>query len=81
MIPYFSYNQIQLGPVTFYPWGFFVGLAFILAYFLVLKQAKEKNIGEKKIFWLAIWIFVGAIIGSRLGYILQFTDFYFKNPL
>ncbi len=81
MIPFFSYNQIQIGPITLYPWGFFIGLAFLVGYLLSLNQAKKQGIEEKKIFWLFIWIFIGIMVGSRLFYILQFPKRFLDNPI
>jgi phosphatidylglycerol:prolipoprotein diacylglycerol transferase len=72
-MPYFSYTQIHFGPVTLYTWGLFVGLAFLIGYWLVLREAKKEGINQRKIFWLAIFIFLGSILGARLGYLLQFS--------
>lgn len=57
-----------------------MGLAFLIGYWLVLKQAREQGISQKKIFWLAVFIFLGAILGARLGYILQFPNYYLAHP-
>jgi len=80
-MPYFSYNQIDLGFLTLYPWGFFLGLALLVGYCLILKELKKEGLEEKKIFWLSIWIFLGIIVGSRLAYVFQFSQYYFSNPL
>ncbi len=71
-MPYFSFTQIQLGSITIYTWGFLVGLAFIIGYWLALKEAQRKGIDQNKIFWLAILIFLFSILGARLGYFFQF---------
>ena len=81
MLPYFVFNQINLGPITIYTWGFFVGLGFLLGFWLILYQAKKKNLDSSKIINLFILIFLGALIGSRLGYVLQFPKYYFSQPL
>ena len=81
MLPYFVYNQINLGPLTIYTWGFFVGLGFFLGFRLILYQAKKKELDSSKMFNLFIFIFLGALIGSRLGYVFQFPKYYFSNPL
>ncbi len=44
-------------------------------------QAKKEKINTDIIHNLVIWIFLGAIIGARLGYILQFSEQYFSQPL
>lgn len=78
-MPYFSYTHIQLGPITLYTWGFFIGLAIVVCYELFLKEARKNKIEQKIVFWLFIYIFIGIILGSRLGYVLQFPDYYLSN--
>jgi len=80
-MPYFSYTHIQLGSLTLYTWGFFIGLAFVICYALFLKEAERNEIGQKTIFWLSLYLFIGIILGSRLGYVLQFPNYYFSNIL
>jgi len=81
MIPFFSYDQIKIFGITFYPWGFFLGLALLFSYLILIREAKKKNIEEKKILALFLWVFLGVVIGSRLGYVFQFMSQYLKNPI
>ncbi|MFH1461075.1 MAG: prolipoprotein diacylglyceryl transferase family protein, partial [Patescibacteria group bacterium] len=73
-MPYFVLDKIELGPITFYVWGAFLGLAFLIGYLLFLNQAKKQGIEENKIFWLTMVILLGSILGARMGYVLQFPD-------
>jgi len=70
-MPYLVFDQFQIGSLTIYTWGLMVGLAFTAGYFLTLRLAKKKNIAPEKIIWLTLVIFVGAIFGSRLTFLLQ----------
>ncbi|OPL12005.1 MAG: hypothetical protein AVO34_01975 [Firmicutes bacterium ML8_F2] len=81
IVPYFSFTQIQIGAFTFYPWGFFLGLAFLIGSWLVLKEAVRKGINQKKTFWLIVSVFLSGLIGSRLAYILQFPSYYLNHFL
>lgn len=81
MIPYFCFDKIQIGSITFYVWGIFLALAFIIGYFLVLRQVKKQKINPDIIYNSFSWIILGAIIGARLGYIFQFPKYYFSQPL
>ena len=72
MIPNFVFDHISIGPLNFYTWGFFVGLAFAVGYFLTLYRAKKKNISVQQILILTWVVFFGAALGSRVAYLLQF---------
>jgi len=43
------------------------------------KTRKNKIEQKNKFFGLFIYIFIGIILGSRLGYVLQFPDYYLSN--
>ncbi len=73
-MPYFSFTQFNIGPISFYTWGLFLGLAFLAGCWIFLKEARKGRVEEKKILWLFFWVFVGTILGSRLFYLLQFGD-------
>ncbi len=80
-MPYFSFDKIQIGPITLYTWGMFLALAFLIAFFWILKKAKKQKINSDIIYGSFTWIILGAIIGARLGYIFQFPKHYFSQPL
>ena len=71
MLPYFVFNHFQLGPITIYTWGFFVGLGFLAGYLWVLWEARKKGISSDKIAFLTLAIFLGAALGARLFFLLQ----------
>lgn len=78
-MPYFSFTQFNIGPISFYTWGLFLGLAFLAGCWIFLKEARKAGVEEKKILLLFLWVFVGAILGSRLFYLLQFFPFSFSD--
>jgi len=80
-MPYFSFDKIQIGPVILYVWGMFLALAFLYALFFILKKARKQGIDTEIIINSFSWLIVGTIIGARLGYILQFSDYYFSKPI
>lgn len=79
MIPYFSYERIDLGFIALHTWGLLVGLGFALGAWYVLRQAKKNNFDENKILNLILVIFVSSFIGARFFYALQFGWEYFSN--
>ena len=80
-MPYFKFDKIQIGPIILYVWGAFLALAFIYALFFILKKAKKQGIDTEIIISSFSWLIIGTIIGARLGYILQFSDYYFSKPI
>ena len=79
LMPYFSLHHLQLGSITIYTWGLFVGLGFCAGYFLTLWRAKKKNINPNQIAALSIAVFLGAVLGSRLGFLLQYPQRFFND--
>jgi len=70
-MPYFVFDHFNIGSIRVYTWGLFVGLGFCAGYFWLLWQAGKKNIDSIKIIWLSLLVFVGALLGSRLLFLLQ----------
>ncbi len=71
MLPYTPHPVLlDLGFLKIYSWGFMVAIAFIAATIISAKEAKRKNINPEKIYSLVTYIIIGAIIGSRIGYLL-----------
>jgi len=77
MIRYFSFGKI--GP--FYTWGLFLALGFLAGLVFVLRQAKEERIKKELVWDLFWWVLVGSVVGMRLGYVLQFPQKFFSNPV
>lgn len=80
-MPYFRFDKIQIGPITFYVWGIFLALAFLYGLFFVLKEAKKKKINTEIIANSFSWLIIGAVVGARLGYVFQFSEYYFSKPI
>jgi len=80
-MPYFSFDKIQIGPIVLYTWGAFLALAFLYALFFILREAKKKGIDAEIIISSFSWLIIGTIIGARLGYVVQFLDYYFAKPV
>ena len=59
-----------LGPLTFYSYGFFVSLGFILGASIFFKQAKKRGLNTSKIYDIIIYSIISGLIGARLAYIL-----------
>lgn len=80
MIPYFSIEDFSIGPLTLYTWGFFIALAFLVGLVLAVRQAKKIGASRNEIIWLVIFIYIGAMVGGRLFFILQTPLEFLRSP-
>lgn len=71
----------NIGNFNVNSWGVMFIIAFLVSFFLVLRQAKKQNIEEKHIYNIGLLVLIGAIIGARLFHILENPGFYFSRPL
>lgn len=81
MLPYFSFDKFNAGPLTIYVWGLLAGIAIVAALLVALKEAERKFINQDHIINIAIAAVVGSVVGARLFYVLEFWDYYGKNPI
>ncbi len=73
MIPYFTFTQIHLGPVTIQVWGLMVSLGFLFALFLSLREIKRgniQNLSRENIWDIMIIALVGMVVGGRALYVI-----------
>jgi phosphatidylglycerol:prolipoprotein diacylglycerol transferase len=70
----------SVGNFTVHSWGLMFVIAFLVGFFLVLREAKRKEINEKHVYNISLLILVGTIIGARLFHIFENLGFYFSHP-
>ena len=70
-----------IGSFPIYSYGVMIALAFITAILLAMKEAKKYGENPERVLDISLYVILGALIGGRLGYILQYLDYYLKNPL
>ena len=67
--------------IPVYAYGFMLTIAFLGGIFYTIRQAKKENIPSDLILDLAIYVCIGAIIGSRLVYVWLEWPMYKDNLL
>ncbi len=60
----------SLGPFAITSFGLFAALGFVLAVFSVWRLAKVYDVDEGKMIDLAIFTFIGSLIGARIFFVL-----------
>lgn len=57
-------------------------IAFFLGFYILKKVYTKENLNIKLLEHLAIYIFIGVLVGARLGHCLFYDfDYYMSNPL
>lgn len=73
-------QSLSLGPITLHLYGIFVALALISGILLARNRAKTYKISKEKIEEAVIFLALPVLLGARLYHVLDFWDYYGKNP-
>jgi phosphatidylglycerol---prolipoprotein diacylglyceryl transferase len=66
--------------IPIYGFGAMLFVAFVACTWLAGWRAQKENIPKERVQDLALWIFVGGLIGARVWYIVQYRE-QFASPL
>ena len=69
------------GGLRIYTYGVLVALAFLIGIFWTTREARPAGVAKEKIFDLSFYIVLGALVGSRIFYILTHMSRYARTPL
>jgi phosphatidylglycerol:prolipoprotein diacylglycerol transferase len=72
---------VDLGVATIHTYGVFIALAFVSALAWTWLEARRKGLDAKRIPDLAFAVFVGALVGARLLYVLLYLPHFLEHPL
>ncbi len=81
MIPWFQYTSIDFGFLKLNVWGIFVSLGFAAGMIVSYFEFKKRNLETKRIFDLAFWIILAAVVGGRLLYVVEHLSWFASAPL
>ena len=71
---------LELGPLSIKTYGFLIAVGFLIGIALASREAKRVGINQQAVLDLAFYIILGAIIGSRLFYVLTHPE-YFRDSM
>lgn len=77
MIPWIESQVIQLGPIPLRTWGTLVACGFLVGTWIAAKRAKKNGLDSKKVWDIAMWLFVAAFVGARVFHVLFYERAYF----
>ncbi|MAG50368.1 hypothetical protein CL621_01845 [archaeon] len=81
MIPYKSFISWDLGFLTIQSYGLMLALAFLVGIYLLVKEAKKKEISLKHVYNLSFYCIISGLIGSRIAFVLANPELYVNNFL
>ena len=82
MIPYFGAETISIfGLFPIRVWGTLVALGFCLGTYIAYKRAQRLGLNADHVVTMAGWIFLAAMIGSRLFHVFVYEPgYYLAHP-
>ena len=72
---------ITIGPITLYSYGLMAAIGFLAGMSWSARLAKKEGVAPDKVFDTGFWIIIGAIVGSRIAYIIINHDHFINDPL
>jgi phosphatidylglycerol:prolipoprotein diacylglycerol transferase len=72
---------LKIGEFTFHTYGFLLAVAFLLAVFVALREAKRLGVDPNLMMDLAFYALLAALIGSRFFYVLTSWEEFQDNPI
>jgi phosphatidylglycerol---prolipoprotein diacylglyceryl transferase len=71
----------SIGPLSIRYYGLFFVLGFIFGYYIFQRYFKIEKIPIQEVDRLAVFVFIGAVLGARLGHVLFYEpQYYINNP-
>ncbi len=69
-LPYHSFISWEIEPLTIQSFGVMMAIGFLAILYIVTLEAKRKGLSKDHLYNLAFWSLVGALVGSRIPYVL-----------
>jgi phosphatidylglycerol:prolipoprotein diacylglycerol transferase len=71
---------VHLGPLAVSWYGIFVALAIAVGLWLAFREARRKGLPMEQVESLALWVFVGGVVGARALHVIDRWDLYAAQP-
>jgi phosphatidylglycerol:prolipoprotein diacylglycerol transferase len=79
-IPYETFPEIELGPLTLRTFGLMVALGVLIGAWIAARYAERFGVPRDETYRVATWMVLAGIIGSRLTWAATHTD-QIENPV
>jgi len=74
-------DLFSIGPFTLHTYGLLVAIGFLIALLVTVKIGKSEGIKPQQTMDMGFLIILGAIIGSRIMYVLMNVSYYIERPM
>ncbi|MGE5436761.1 MAG: prolipoprotein diacylglyceryl transferase [Syntrophothermus sp.] len=71
----------KIGPLTVYSYGLMLGIAFIVASYLLTKEVERRKLNPKVATEVTLLAIVFGIIGGKLFYLIENWQSFISNPI
>ncbi len=71
----------ELGPLSIKTYGFLIAMGFMFGIVLASREARRLGLNQQAILDMAFYLILGAIIGSRLFYVITHLEYFRASPL
>jgi phosphatidylglycerol---prolipoprotein diacylglyceryl transferase len=72
--------MIHLGPLMLSWYGIIVAIAALTGVWLTMREAERRGLDSGPVMDIALWVFLGALVGARLLHVIDRWDYYAANP-
>jgi phosphatidylglycerol---prolipoprotein diacylglyceryl transferase len=80
VIPYRTFPEIDLGPVTLHTFGLLVGLGLLVGSTVFLRYARRRGMDPDALGSLVWWILLAGFVGARLLFVLSHLGSFADRP-
>lgn len=71
MLPYTTFDTVDLGFIKLHVWGMFAALGFCAAILFAAREARKRNLDSEIIYDISPWIIIGSVVGARIVFLLE----------
>ncbi len=71
----------KIGPIPVYSFGLMMALAFLVANWLFMRQARRRGWSERFVSTVTMLALIGGIIGAKLFHLIEYPEIFLADPL
>lgn len=81
MIPYRTYPEVDLGPVSLHTFGLLVALGILVGSLVMLRHGRRLGLDTDDLSRMAFWVVVLGLVGARVMFVFTHASSFADRPL